>query len=94
MSIEEQIQNKIQDFKIKLQKIIPPDFHSATSFSIECNDLLNSTYIEINRVILYWHLNQARISVEAYHDLIQPRSECQRFLETYIDRHIQKGTFD
>lgn len=94
MKIEEQIQNKIKNFKVELKKIIPSNYQSTTSFSIECSNLLNRTYTEINNIILDWHLNQVRISVKVYHDLIQPRNECQRFLETYIDHHIQKDTFD
>ena len=94
MSIEEQIQNKIQDFKTEFLKLNPTNYYSFASFSIDCNDLLSSTRYDIDTLIVNQEKSVGRISVETYLKLIEPCNECRDYLQLYIDRHIQNGIFD
>lgn len=94
MSIEEQIQLKIQDFKKELKSFDVQKYFSFTSFSIDCNDLLSKYDSQINNIILSHEKSNGRISVESYLKLTRPCNECQDYLQSYIDRHIQNGIFD
>lgn len=94
MDLEYKIQSYLEDFKKELNLLNPHNYFSFASFSIDCNDLLSKYDSQVNNIILSYEKSNGRISVESYLKLIRPCNECQDYLQSYIDHHIQNGTFD